>query len=106
MIAPDPADYRAAANLIRAGGLAKRTYRNPETGGHCTIGALAEVTGKDTSSVMSSGLLDPLCQLLGASDPRHSILFTRITNWNDLDNTTEDDVILLLEQAAEKLEAG
>lgn len=108
----DPSVYRKAAAAIRTGGLEKNAYgpidsdRQP----HCTVGALRHATGQPW---VSFSILGPLADLLGpqpcpcghadcgiCEDP-----FGVITRWNDADGRTQDEVLLLLEQAAEKLEA-
>jgi hypothetical protein len=110
--------YRGAARVIREGGLAKGTFTDGES--HCTVGALdvaaikqglpsvryrdpgqvlphlADVLGYTPTVECSCG--DPACTLRDAA-------FVAITQWNDQPGTTERDVITLLEQAAEKLEA-
>jgi hypothetical protein len=103
----DPAVYRRAADVIRQGGLAKRAYRSGST--HCTVGALR--TARQLDALVGSPLADepwtvPLAEMLGlpiGDAPCHAGAL--ITVWNDEEERTEQDVILLLEQAAEKLEA-
>lgn len=108
----DPAVYRKAADVIRKSGLEKNNYgdMNTDRVPHCTIGALRYATGQPW---VSFSILGPLADLLGpqpcpcgnancgiCEDP-----FSAITRWNDHPQRTPDDVLLLLEQAAEKLEA-
>jgi hypothetical protein len=99
-------DLRAAADLIRKGGLAKGSfYRRPagEDTSYCTVGAIVETHGDYILSFMDSPALVKVRELLGIVDPAHP--WIAIARWNDQPERTDKDVITLLEQAAEKLEA-
>jgi hypothetical protein len=73
----------------------------------CTVGALQKATGQrelynGAPEVQYLGHLLGLPPDGGCGDNG----LTRVTRWNDRPETTADDVITLLEQAAEKLEAN
>ncbi len=93
--------YRRAAEIIRTGGLAKGEYETFD-GEHCTIGALREASGE--SELIEGKLLDPVADLIGRKPAETT--FTTITIWNDVDGRTVEDVVALLEQVAEKVEAN
>jgi hypothetical protein len=104
----DPAVYRRAAQVIREGGLAKGGFAVRQSDGgmaHCTVGALREATGQSLSNV--SPEVRYLGHLLGLPDCGCGCGFTSISvaRWNDRPDTTTEDVIALLTEAAEKLEA-
>jgi hypothetical protein len=92
----DPAIYRRAAAIIRTDGLAKGHFKahQGERVALGTIGALRAAAARgDLYYTSPEGQF--LADLLG----RNVVL------WNDRPQTTADDVIALLERAAEKLEA-
>jgi hypothetical protein len=98
----DPAIYRKAAHVIATGGLAKGTFSRPDLAPvpHCTVGALMEATGRALDNHSTEvEFLDHLLGIAPCGIP------ASVTRWNDRPETTADDVITLLEQAAEKLEA-
>lgn len=102
--------YRAAADVIKRYGLAKQAYHSED--GYCTAGALRYVTGRvravEAPEIVELAKLiggyhacqNPDCAGLGA----HSNAFDVVTDWNDDPNTTPEDVIGLLEQAANEME--
>jgi hypothetical protein len=103
----NPAHYRKAAQVIREGGLAKGGFAVRQSDGrtaYCIVGALCQATGQNLYN-------DPEVQYLGhhlgllASPGYRSCDVTQITRWNDRPETTANDVITLLTEAAEKLEA-
>jgi hypothetical protein len=105
----DPAIYRKAAHVIREGGLTKGSYYRLDLDPvpHCTVGALQKATGQrelynGAPEVQYLGHLLGLPPDGGCGDNG----LTRVTRWNDRPETTAEDVITLLEQAAEKLEAN
>jgi hypothetical protein len=107
----DPAYYRKAADIIDTGGLAKGAYVCHVLGRteHCTVGALQEATGEGL--VNSSPEVQYLGHLLGLPpgcdcDNLHCGDIVSVTRWNDQPQTTAADVIALLTEAAEKLEAN
>jgi hypothetical protein len=104
----DPAIYRKAAQVIHEGGLAKGTYyrKDLDPVPHCTVGALQKATGQRELCNVSPEVRY-LSHLLGPTPCDCDCGFTSIsvTRWNDRPDTTADDVIALLTEAAEKLEA-
>lgn len=101
-------DYRAAADLIRERGLAKRAFEDT-SGAQCTVGALATIQYErhETTRTNMCTDLDPfstLNKLLGI-ETNPQAPWIDISRWNDRDTTTAEDVIGLFTQAAEKLEA-
>lgn len=114
------ADFRRAAHIIRTGGLAKGTYVNG-VGEHCTAGAL-RVTHRGSTvhydrPRMQAELIT-LSELLGrtivpcycgkpdcCTDEDGHTPLNVVAVWNDAGSRTTEDVVTLLEQAAEKLEA-
>jgi hypothetical protein len=101
-VTANPATFRAAAQLIRDKGLAKGTFGVTPDSPHCTVGALRTVNPGVSYWVDDNEDLRVLGGLLGLNG---EFLWADIALWNDREETTEQDVITLLEQAAEKLEA-
>jgi hypothetical protein len=93
--------YRAAAADIREHGLAKGDYVVGAS--HCTVGALqsAALTHPEVNIQREAHYL---AGLLGLDTGRFEMHYG-VAYWNDREETTADDVVTLLEQAAEKLEA-
>lgn len=100
----DAAIYRDAAQIIREGGLSKGCYgpRTVRAVPHCTAGAVRAAAG---SAWMSEMPLLLLADLLGRQGDQAPRILNTIADWNDQPDRTAADVILLLEQAAEKAEA-
>jgi hypothetical protein len=101
----DPAVYRKAADVIREGGLTKGVFYRPDLDPvpHCTVGALQQATGKELCNVSPEvRYLGHLLGLCGCGCSRG----ISVTRWNDRPQTTAADVIALLTEAAEKLEAN
>lgn len=100
--------FRRAAEVIRIGGLTKNAYEDDTR--HCAIGALMAARGVSMWNVTSvwpevSYLVD-LLGGSGVSRPNTVVPGSdMVADWNDRADRTADDVITLLEQAAEKLEA-
>jgi hypothetical protein len=104
----DPAVYRKAAHVIREGGLAKGSFAVRQSDGgmaHCTVGALREATGQQ-ELYDASPEVQYLGHLLGLTPCNCGCGAPRVVDWNDRPQTTADDVIALLTEAAEKLEAN
>lgn len=112
--APDPATFRQAAQVIETGGLEKKRYGpvNRMDRPHCTVGALYAAHGNMTVSIHPevaylaemlgvAGVAGPVCGCCGVQGNA----IGQIANWNDADETTQQDVVDLLTQAAQKLEA-
>jgi hypothetical protein len=100
VVTPGPGDYRSAAGVIKRHGLAQEAFHDED--GYCTVGALREVMGVGTGAID----LHPLADMLGSTPgPVKLNAFDVVTGWNDMHGRTPEDVITLLEQAAEKLEA-
>jgi hypothetical protein len=108
-------DFRVAARIIREGGLAKGSYEKGSA--HCSVGALVQAVspGRDHYVGAVSQVNDHvelLADLLGTppSEPcscgHPDGAFSVVTANNDRPETTEEQVIGLFEQAAEKLEAA
>lgn len=95
----DPAVYRKAAAVIRKGGLVKGAF---STGyGYCTLGAIGY---NHTAMQEGTARATVLADLIGNVHQENPAKV--ISAWNDAEERTPDDVITLLEQAAEKLEAN
>jgi hypothetical protein len=92
-----PEVLRKAAQVLREGGWVQGALQTSR-GQHCTLGALWEA--------LYGGSVQPevnlLSELIGDTD---SSEWEVLIDWNDYDGRTEADVLTLLEQAAEKLEA-
>lgn len=106
----DPAVYRKAAQVIRTGGLTQGAFFTDD-GKHCTVGALRTLTGSLPETYRFLPLLADLiggpqpCPCGGTGCGTALDPYGNVTRWNDHPQRTPDDVLLLLEQAAEKLEA-
>lgn len=108
MTALDPAVYRRAADVIRTGGLAKGVYRRGTT--HCVVGALRVARQRDPQAGSFRSDVPwttPLSEMLGlAVLPDNPFQTIRVVSqWNDAPERTPEEVVTLLEQVAEKLEA-
>jgi hypothetical protein len=100
----DPAVYRTAADRIRKGGLIKGDYSDGQ-GNYCTLGA---VGWPGTTYIQSIARAELLADLIGYTPELYDLKGAPaiVTHWNDAEERTAEDVITLLEQAAEKLEAN
>jgi hypothetical protein len=97
-----PRQYRKAATLVRQRGKATGCFIDAENR-VCTAGALQHLylTTEDEHEALRQ-----VAAMLGwAYEQSGPTALGTITNWNDRPDTTTEDVALLLEQAAEKLEA-
>jgi hypothetical protein len=109
------ADYRRAAAKVRKFGKATGTYRDYRNR-VCTIGAmgaamaldvyqgLCKVTDEDIARVSTligdvPGERVSICDILNGEK-------AKVIQWSDLPDTTAEDIALVLEQCAEKLEAS
>jgi RNAse (barnase) inhibitor barstar len=97
-----PEILRKAADVIRTGGLVKGTF-DTRDGQHCTVGALWAAVGGNVMENLDAEV-DVLAEMIGVGPGLMSS--TAIFHWNDQPETTAEDVVTLLEQAAEKLEAA
>jgi hypothetical protein len=97
-----PGQYRNAAAQVRRRGKATGSFQDAD-GRVCTAGAL-QFAFHDT---LDEGLaLRQVARMLGwAGDDSSLGSLTAVATWNDQPHITAEDVALLLEQAAEKLEA-
>jgi len=106
---------RGAAHLIGQRGLQKRNYVDIESGAICLQGALAlaieEITHLDPLRIIIDQRntflrLDQACVSLLRREGHGDILRGGLITprWNDLPETTAEDVILLLKKVAEELE--
>jgi hypothetical protein len=102
----DPTVYRQAADVLRHDSWGQGRLHGSD-GTHCLVGALCVVTGKNGNLLAKvEPELTPLADLLGGNPACGGELAEIvIINWNDADGRTADEVVTLLEQAAEKLEA-
>jgi hypothetical protein len=101
---PDPAVYRKAADVIREGGLAKGVY-GTDGGQHCLVGAMFQAKQDLHLRVTADAEARYLAELLGLPGRANEISHYGVAVWNDAPERRPEDVITLLEQAAEKLEA-
>lgn len=98
-----PEDFRRAADVLREGGLARETYRDHKTGGHCIIGALMAAKGVHWWREVEPHV-DFLGEMLGSAGSG-TRAFGEVAIFNDDVAESVEEPIRLLEQAAEKLEA-
>ena len=102
----------AAAGLIRTRGLAKGCLEDPETGGLCMHGALNIAAGvPNTVASVVERCSDPRNMELAAirsvireQFPERAGRLRGIVDFNDHQATSEDDVILVLEKAAVRIQ--
>jgi hypothetical protein len=102
-----PDILRKAANVVRKGWV-QGELEDP-MGRHCALGALRTVSDVELYTMPLPQ--DPvfaevtlLADLIGPN-PHTTDAHSTLTDWNDEPGRTADDVITLLEQAAEKAEA-
>jgi hypothetical protein len=97
--------FTSAAQLIDRCGLAKGVFGNSHLG-YCTIGALQHVTGLVSAldpelkaiEIKLAGVIDGDYQ--SKCDPYQADAFVTITDFNDNDDTTKNDVVQMLRKAA------
>lgn len=107
----DPEVIRKAAEVVQTGGLCKGRYHTAK-GEHCTVGALQAVTDSfsgtlvtDAQEVVADVIFEQFPErvaVLGASGRDYT--FGVVTFFNDHEDTTKDDVVMVLEKAALKAE--
>lgn len=96
----DPAVFHQAAERILTGGHTKGTFK--ENGRYCIVGALLPGgVRRNLALYPRQEEVQLLAELLGIPATLRCII-----QWNDARERTAEDVLTLLEQAAEKAEAN
>jgi hypothetical protein len=94
-------ELRAAAELIRTGGLCKHMLSDDE-GRHCAVGALfAGTVGRDLIGAVLP-TLDAVASEMFPGQFEHEV--ASLVQFNNHPDTTAEDVISVLEKAAARLE--
>jgi hypothetical protein len=97
-----------AAQIIRDNGFGKRNYYNDETNCYCVIGAIRQavfgfvnrplrIPGLESDEYRQMNRIEKCINRLLIAQGK----YPNIISWNDEAETTREDVLALLEQAAE-----
>lgn len=98
---------REAAKILRRDGWCQKTNKN-QMGQHCLVGAIEEAFGREQFFALNS---KPHCYIEALDRVRAAMLPDEtdveaigrrsVTYWNDMPGRTAEDVIAVLERAAE-----
>lgn len=106
----DPEVIRKAAEVVQTGGLCKGRYHTAK-GEHCTVGALQAVTDSfsgtlvtDAQEVVAGVIFEQFPERVAVLGASGDFTFGVVTFFNDHEDTTKEDVVMVLEKAAMKAE--